>query len=489
MAERSHTGVARPRLTLQIKFVIAFVVPTVVLFSLFAFVAHEVTRDDLEAELGRRLESVASASATRLRGKYLAELSAGDEADNLYYAGALKRLKELVEATGVERIYVFDRDFLTRVDSQESAVGSVRFQAEIDRRELEAVFATGESASSLLFEGVDGRFYKAGYAALRRSEDEPEIVLAIGADAPADFFDRLAELRKQLVFYGLILVFAVGVVAILLASRITRPVRALADAARRIGAGDLADPISPQSRDELGLLAQTMEQMRADLRARDERMQLMLAGIAHEVRNPLGGIELFSGILREELEDQEDKKAHVDRINKELGHLKTVVESFLEYARRGPPELGPLDLSQLVREVAELETASLADANLGLELDLELTRCQGDPEQLRRVIHNLLRNAIQAGRDSGQGIVIRVSSKGEYARLSVENHGSPIPDEIRSELFEPFFTTKEKGTGLGLAFVREIISDHRGTIEVESDAERGTRFIVRIPLSSRTSEA
>ena len=473
-----------PRKTLLVKLVIAFVLPTVTLFSLFAFLAYEVQREDQEAELGRRLESVASAASTRLRGKYLLDLEAGDEEDNLRFTGGMKRLEEVQAATGVERLYVFDRDFNTKLDTSGTAIGERQFQAEIDRQELANLFEDGNSASSLLFEGTGGRPYKAGYAAVFMSEKDREIVLAIGADAPADFFDRLADLRAQLILYGLLLVLAVAAVAILIGLRITRPVRSLAEAAERIGAGDLTEPIRVLSKDEIGLLAMTMEQMRSDLRARDERMQLMMAGIAHEVRNPLGGMELFSGILREELEGDEEKQSHVQRIEKEIGHLKTLVDNFLEYAKRSPLELVSTDLGELAEEVASLEAGLLAESGTELTLEIESVRCMADTQKLRRAVLNLLRNAIQAGADSGKPVVLRVAKHdANRGLLSVRNFGSLIEGELLENIFEPFYTTKQKGTGLGLAFVKEIIADHGGTIELESTAERGTCFTLLLPLS------
>lgn len=474
-----------PRKTLLVKLVIAFVLPTVTLFSIFAVFAYEVQREDLEDELGRRLEAVASAAATRLRGKYYVDLAAGEEEENLRYAGGMKRLEEVRAATGVERLYVFDREFNTKLDTSGAAIGQRQFQAEIDRREVASLFENGKSTSSVLFEGVDKRPYKAGYAAVFMSEKDRKVVLAVGADAPADFFDRLAALRAQLILYGIFLVVAVAAVAILIGLRITRPVRSLAEAAERIGAGDLTEPIRVLSADEIGLLAMTMERMRSDLRARDERMQLMMAGIAHEVRNPLGGMELFSGILREELEGDEEKQSHVQRIEKEIGHLKTLVDNFLEYARRTPLDLVPVDLGELAQEVADLEAGTLAEMNCELELEIESVFCLADTQKLRRAVLNLLRNAIQAGAGSGKAVVLRAApAGGEEALLSVTNFGSVISSEVKEHIFEPFYTTKQKGTGLGLAFVKEIIADHGGTIELQSTALAGTCFTLRLPLSS-----
>ena len=489
MSTRGHdSGRHRPRLTILLKLILAFAVPTMALFALFAFVAHEVQRSDLEAELGRRLEGIASSASTRIRGQYLVDLQPGHEEDRRY-ASAYKRLKEVAEATGVVRIYVFDRDFRSRVDTEASPVGTAYFQAELDRTELEQVFAGGAPKSSVLFQGVDGRTYKAGYAPVYASEEDRTVVLALGVDAPADFFDRLADLRRSLILYGALLAVAVTVIALFVAARITRPVRSLVAAAERIGAGDLAEPIERTSHDELGFLAETMEQMRQDLGARDERMQLMLSGIAHEVRNPLGGIELFSGILRDDLKDDPDSTAHVVRIEREIDYLKRVVNSFLEYARRPKPEFGVVKLADLATEVVELEDMDASAAGVSLTSQVAPVSCRGDAGQLKRVLLNLVRNAIQAAGQGDDGEVrLIVTERDGSPEICVVNTGAPISAEVAERLFEPFFTTREKGTGLGLAFVKEIVADHGGTIEVESSADEGTQFHIRLQPIATSSE-
>ncbi len=469
------------RVPIMVKLLAAFTVPAALLFGLFAFVAHEVMRQELEAELGTRLAAVAALAATRLSGSNLAELEPGYER-HLIYTGARGRLQEAARATGVARIYVFDSRFRSRVDtSPDVPIGSTYYHAELDRLELARVFERGEAVSSVLFQGQSGRLYKAGYAPIRASDRDRRVVLAIGVDAPAVFFERLADLRRNLVIYGVGSALAMVLVAVLVAALITRPVRQLADAAERIGRGDLARPVERQSRDEIGFLAETMDRMRRDLRLRDERMQQMLSGIAHEVRNPLGGIELFSGILREELPPGDERRAHVERIDREVGYLSAVVAEFLDYARRPQPELAAVELAPLAEAICELESAEAARSGVSLSGQVpDGLACRGDQVQLRRALHNLVKNAVQAAADRPPGsVVIAAEPDQDTVCLTVENSGAPIPDEVRERMFEPFFTTREKGTGLGLAFAREIVLDHGGTIEVDSMAA-GTRFTLRL---------
>lgn len=478
------TTPVRLRATLLVKLLGALVLPAVALFTLFAFVAHEVSRRDLDDELGRRLEAIAASAASQIRGKYLVELAPGDE-DKVLYQGAVKKLEDFAQATGAH-LSMFDKSFNARGDSTGAVpIGRPYYRAELDRAELERVFERGATASSVTFTGQDGVIYKAGYAPVRASGDDPAVVLALSAQAPASYFARLEDLRERLFAWGAGLAAISILAAVITTLFITRNVRRLAAAAERIGAGDLRERVQIASGDELGQLGQAMDRMRQQLADRDLRMQQMLAGIAHEVRNPLAGMTLFAGILRDELPDGDERRGHVDKIQRELGYLERVVSDFLEYARRPKPELAPVPLGELLAEVAGLATTDAIEVEvLAPAGEAELPTAQADRGQLRRALLNLAKNAVQAAVAAGhrgRGAV-RLSARevsGEVL-LTVWNRGAEIPPEASGRLFEPFFTTREKGTGLGLAFVREIAVDHGGRVDVES-AGGETTFTLAIP--------
>ncbi|MBL0220719.1 MAG: HAMP domain-containing histidine kinase [Myxococcales bacterium] len=471
----------RLRVTILVKLLLALVLPVVALFTLFAFVAYQVSRHDLDEELGRRLEAIAASAASQLRGKYLAGLGPGDEGEPTYQ-GYVGKLEAFATATGAQ-LYVFDKEFNSRADTAKGvAIGTHYYRAELDRAELARVFERGVTATSVTFEGTDGVTYKAGYAPMRaQAEADSEIVLAIGAQAPASYFARLADLRDRLFLWGGGLA-AVSVLAAVIATLlITRNIRRLAAAAERIGAGELREPVKVRSRDELGVLAETMDRMRIQLAERDARMQQMLAGIAHEVRNPLAGMTLFAGILQDELPVDDERRSHVDRIRKELGYLERVVNEFLEFARRPRPEIGPLEVGPLLTEVAELASTD--------EIAIAVTPApfetlRADRAQLRRALINLARNAVQAATAAGNTgkDAVRISARetADGIELSVWNRGKEISPETSGKLFEPFYTTREKGTGLGLAFVREIAMDHGGRVDLAS-AGGETTFTIVLP--------
>jgi signal transduction histidine kinase len=475
----------RLRATILVKLLVALVLPAAALFALFAAVAYEVSRHDLDDALGKRLTGIAASAATTMHGKYLERFGPGNENDRSYL-NVVDKLTAIAGATGVH-LFVMNRDFDSRGDTTpHTAIGTHYFHAELDRSELDRVFAHGDLAASVSFVGNDGVQYKTGYAPIRAcadcgSDTDPRIDLAIAAEAPASYFDRLDDLRARLLAWGAGLAGVSIVAAVIATLLITRNLRKLAAAAARIGAGDLRAPVAVGSRDELGVLAEAMDRMRQQLAERDARTQQMLAGIAHEVRNPLAGMTLFAGILREEIDAGDERRGHVDRIQRELGYLERVVNDFLDYARRPKPELDDVPVADLLAEVAQL-----VDGQIEVDVPPKELVARADRSQVRRALINLARNAVQAA--AGKRVKLSARAASGELHLAVWNEGPTIPPETLAKLFEPFFTTREKGTGLGLAFVHEIAVDHGGRVDVASAAGE-TTFTLVLPGESPTRRA
>ena len=459
------------------KLLVAYLLPTLGLLGAFGWLAYSEADRRLEASLGRRLIGVAQAAATQIRSEAITFLTRGD--DQSRTARRMQhKLVQLQERTRVARVVVLDLKLQCKSDSHgKMRIGDRYYNAEADRHELGQVFA-GKEASSVLFRGKDGQLYKTGYAPLYKGE---AVVAAVGVEGSPEYFEALARLRNVLLLTGLAVAALTILIAVLVARRITRPLRDLAEEAHRIGHGDLETPIrTVAASDEVGLLAGTMNEMRQGLFERDQQMQLMLSGIAHEVRNPLGGIELFSGLLRDDLAGDPAKLEKLARIERELSYLKKVVEDFLDFARRRPLSKSSIDLRALARETVELLAGEAASHEVELLVSGEAAPCSGDAEQLRRVLINLTKNAIQASERGGQ-VTLRGQAAGAVVILEVEDHGAGIsPEQIRN-IFTPFYTSREKGTGLGLALVRKIIEEHGGEITVRSEPEQGSLFRVQLP--------
>jgi signal transduction histidine kinase len=212
---------------------------------------------------------------------------------------------------------------------------------------------------------------------------------------------------------------------------------------------------------------------------------MMLAGIAHEVRNPLGGLTLYAGLLRDDLAGDADKLAHVQRIERELGRLKTIVSDFLEFARRPKPQLQPFDVADLLAEVRDLAVADAHARKVSVALAVQPARVAGDEGQLRRALVNLAQNAVQACADDGSGqVTLACAKNGSEVIVSVRDTGAGIDPEALAKIWTPFYTTKQSGTGLGLAFVRDIAHDHGARLSVDSAPGRGTTFTLALPESA-----
>jgi signal transduction histidine kinase len=353
-----------------------------------------------------------------------------------------------------------------------------------DRLELERAFAGEPTASLVLFEGTDGKTYKSGYAPVR-DEAAGRAVGVVVVEAEADFFRPLRALGRG--FAGLLGVglLLLGAAAVVTAAGLSAPLRRLMEAALRMGRGDLSTPVPPERTREIGTLAQELEAMRVQLEGRDRQLKMMLAGVAHEVRNPLGGMALFAGLLDEELSaaapSMEEAKGHVARVRAELQYLTRIVEDFLAFAREQPLSLSELEGPALLSAAAAHLAGEAQERGVVVVVEAEAGRVRVDEGLVTAALVNLLKNALQASPSPGRVVLRGRREQGLYS-LQVEDSGPGIPEASAARVFEPFFTTREKGTGLGLALARKIAEAHRGGLGLESRPGR-TVLTLRLPAA------
>jgi signal transduction histidine kinase len=190
----------------------------------------------------------------------------------------------------------------------------------------------------------------------------------------------------------------------------------------------------------------------------------MLAGVAHEIRNPLGGIELFAGLLANELEDGKGKK-EAEKILREVQNLKRIVQDFLDYARPSKPEKEPCSIKQIFDEVQMLMAREIKGCQVEYYEEKQGQEVWVDPQHLKQVLLNLIKNSVEAMHGSGT-IKLEVFSKNNTVHLIFSDTGPGIPAEIQQQIFEPFFTNRENGTGLGLAIVKSLVEENGGEIRL-----------------------
>lgn len=452
----------------------------------FGWWAFSVASDGLEAELGRTLSGIAeSIAADYSAGGTAGRLARLTDDSHTVRGGLRDRLTAIRDRTGVERIRVLDPDLRSLVDTEETEPFVRYFDLERDLFEIEQVLETGEGTSSVLFYGVAGTAYKVGYG-LVSGADGPIALIAV--EGSASYFTLLQGFRAQVAAFGLVVLLLVVIVTILVSRRITAPLSALSDAAQRIGGGDMETPVQLGGVDEIGELARALAQMQSDIAGRDEERQMMLAGIAHEIRNPLGGMELFVGLLEDSLPAESDDAAHAAKVRRELNYLTRVVDEFLRFARDRRLESTRRRVDGLLDEVAG--SVSIA-ADKGVEIVTDVPdglEVSADLAALRGVLINLAQNAVQAS-EPGATVKISAFAEGDGRRIRVEDDGAGMTEEVLGNVMRPFYTTREKGTGLGLPLARKVIERHGGKLTIDSQPGEGTRVDITLPFDESASVA
>jgi two-component system NtrC family sensor kinase len=294
------------------------------------------------------------------------------------------------------------------------------------------------------------------------------------------------------------------VIASILSTGIVRPIRGMAEASRDLAQGhmDARVEVNPKAAGELVELAETFNFMAQSIAERDERLQetarkiteskklatlgQLAAGIAHEINNPLGGIVMYSHMLKEDLVKAENRE-NVHKIAHEADRCKAIVKGLLDFARQTKPERTESNINHVLNEVIALLEQQSIFHNISIVKDLSpsIPLVEVDVGQMQEVFMNLVLNAAQAMDGSGTLTAItRLIRDATFVEIEIRDTGPGIAPEKIDKIFEPFYTTKEigRGTGLGLSIAYGIIERHHGSIHVESEVGRGTSFFVRLPV-------
>lgn len=227
--------------------------------------------------------------------------------------------------------------------------------------------------------------------------------------------------------------------------------------------------------------ALTDQLIRADRLA---AMGELTAGVAHEVRNPLGVIRASVQLLEDAQCDAGRIEQAAEVIKQEIDRLDRVIKALLDFGRPSKPTLVHTDLNSVIEDVVLFTTrfASQSDVFIEQSLARDLPPVLGDPDQLKQVFLNLVTNAVQAMTSAGGTISIETRPVGEYIEVRIVDNGPGIAARDLPKVFDPFFTKRAEGTGLGLTIVHRIIDEHDGHIEVVSDSG-GTIFTVTLPAA------
>jgi two-component system nitrogen regulation sensor histidine kinase NtrY len=384
-----------------------------------------------------------------------------------------------------------------------------------------------------LFSGdEEGAMWEADAATLAHSREAPPIVMALDSNAgesgrvleltfgiPLEMYENFLSLRdamdkqqqldrvydlilprflRQYILMVLLMLAAAPLIGWLFARQVTKRVARLHQAAQRVGAGDLSVRVSPKGKDELAELGRAFDSMVAELDQARSRLvylqkvsawQEVARRLAHEIKNPLTPIQLAVQELASKYRDDDPAYRRLldtatEILREEITGLRRLVDDFSAFAKLPRVEPSPIDLHQLLTEIVrqqpewqDVVTVEPSQAPVPALCDRTL---------FRRVVANLVENAMQAAEGAGKTPTIQIHTelRPEHVAVHVDDNGPGVPESDREHIFDPYVTHREGGTGLGLAIVRKIVIDHGGDVSVGSAPLGGARLTVELPRSA-----
>ncbi len=344
--------------------------------------------------------------------------------------------------------------------------------------------------------------------------DKPHYLLLCSYEQP---LRSLHKTQRQLMGVGFAGILVASLIVWALVRKITEPLRLLRDSAEAVGRGDFTHHVVVTSRDECGQLAEAFNHMTGNLKTSREQLEQtvetlkttkaqltqserlsavgeFVAGVTHELNNPLTSVIGFAQLLQRKSVDEQQQR-YLERVVNEAQRCHRIVQSLLSFARQHSPERKLLNLNEAVEAAVDILHYHLRTSNIEViaQLDPQLPAVMADGHQLQQVFVNLLNNARQAIEAHQAKGWVRISTEkaGDHARVTIQDSGPGISKENMGKIFTPFFTTKEvgKGTGLGLSLCYGIVQEHSGSITVQSKPGEGATFTIELPVASATANS
>jgi signal transduction histidine kinase/ActR/RegA family two-component response regulator len=398
-----------------------------------------------------------------------------------------------------------------------STVPGAEYQEPLARLFRDFVTSSAEPFSGRpreILVGDEHYFYSGGQFASLSGDHNLGYLLLSSYEQPLRALHQTQQTLMMLSLAGIVLGAAV---VWFLVRKVTAPLRALRDSAEAVGQGDFSRRVQVNSSDECGELATVFNRMTQNLKTSREELEQtvdrlkstqaqlvqseklsgigeFVAGVAHELNNPLTTVMGFSELLKQ-ADAKPEHERFLDMIHKSALRCQKIVQNLLSFARRHPPERKLSSLNELVNGAVEFLQYQLRTSNIEVTTQLapRLPRALVDPHQVQQVFLNIINNARQAIEAHQPTGAIRISTElcGTMARVRFKDNGPGIPEANMSKVFDPFFTTKEagKGTGLGLSLCYGIIKEHGGSIAVHSPPGQGATFVIELPLAHEANMA
>jgi len=431
-----------------------------------------------------------------------------------------ERYKE--RETGTATIFQYDLRISTNVKNErgERAIGTL-----VSQEVKTAVLDEGNPWVDRAF--VVNDWYITAYAPIKRIDGEIIGILYVGT-LEKPYLDTARRVMRTFLFLAALCVIFLLIILYFSTSQIINPLQRMVVATQEIARGDLSHRVDVRSSDEIGTLADSFNQMTDHLRKANQELVewgttlekkvegrtkelieiqahfiqseklasigKLSAGIAHEINNPLGGILIYGNLILEDTDKNSPHYENLRKIVKETTRCKDIVKGLLEFARPKEPQMALTDINETLNKALSILERQALFQNIAVKKDYtpSLPKIIADGSQLQQVFINIIINGAEAMEGRGTlTLKTRVDKPKDFIDVEITDTGHGIKEEDKKRLFEPFFTTKEvgKGTGLGLATSYGIIQKHRGSIEVQSQVEKGSAFTVKLPFKREINNA
>lgn len=306
-------------------------------------------------------------------------------------------------------------------------------------------------------------------------------------------FRRLSEsINRFLLLGGAVAIVIALILTFVLSRRMSSPIGVLAQAARRLGGGDLSQRVQFQGKGEVGVLAQAFNSMAADLEYAEQLRRNLVADVAHELRTPLSNIQGYLEAIRDRV--MKPNATNIRSLNEETALLSRLVDELQELSLAEAGELKLIyhaeDIAKLIKQAVNSWQPQVAAKEISLSLNLpdNLPLVNIDGQRVNEVLYNLLENAV-VHTHSGGTINVAVTRQGDWVEVCVSDTGEGIPVEDLPNIFERFYRVDRSraratgGSGLGLTIAKRWVEAHGGEISVQSELGKGSRFSFTLPIS------
>lgn len=451
------------------RIIITFSLITIILVIVLSRVGYLFIKDLYLIQLQEQANIVAQMISKQIEPAYLSLLELGNPSgtSEIYFRELLKRN---IDDQLHSEIFIFNDELDVIIHSHDDFIPGQTEQILLLNRKEIFDLKINAGIASLPFKGDDNNWYLWGFFRLNNNN-------WIAVRESAARFEKLDQLSTLFWLIGLAGVAVTILAGWLMANAIVKPLNRLIKFSAEIGKGNFNADSPSLMHGEIKQLSDAMSKMKNDLSQNQKERENLLAQIAHEIRNPLGGIELLANLVKEnKIIDNRDKE-YLDSILKEVQSLKRLITSYLNYGRPVPANPEWINPGKVFIEIESIFKNQLKERSISFSFENKLEKIYFDPVHLRNILLNLVANSIYSVSDKGKVSVISELNNSGWM-ISVKDNGGGITEENLGKIFNPFFTTKKEGTGLGLAISKKLCKENKAELIAES-VNGGSVFTIK----------